>query len=187
MVSYYGDMQTLSPTEEQTGRPRSFGAKQDANYYYDYSPRGAVTRTPKSSTEQYYWFLTRVVLYGEKGQNTNYGTASGGAARLSVDTKPPTRQTPETNYEKERGIGATNIYAIADSELFGRNRGQIDIDGNYGLIIPALKKYVDRKIEAKRLKNLADLVAEENRIIMETALAKKKLMKNGGMIILRVI
>jgi len=182
MASYY--TVGADPNRERT----SVGVKEDANYWYSYTQRGAVTRTPKGSAEQYYWFLIHEVLYGEKGQNTMYSTAfPHGAGYSNVSDKIPTRQTPETNYEKERGLGATNIFAIAHSELPDRVKGQWTKSGSHGLIVGALGDYINKKIEAKRIKDLSEAQAEENRIIMETALAKKKLMNHGGMILLRVI
>jgi len=168
-------MQTLAPSDEQTGRPRSYGVKEDENFWYSYSPRGAVTKSPKGSAEQYYWFLTHVVLYGEKGQNTMYSTAFP-HGRGNVDTKPPTRQTPETEFEKASGIGMTNIYAVADSELPDSVRGQIWDKGSHGLIVPTLNIYMNKKIEEKRLKDLAEeeRLARELALIRPTAKPKKE-------------
>ena len=184
MASYY----TVGADPNRTRT--TFGVKEDSKYFYSYTQRGAVTRTPKSNPEEYYWFLTRVVLYGETGQNAAFSTAfpnGAGGRYTNVADKIPTRQTPETNYEKESGLGMGNIFAIAHSELPDRVKGQYTESGSHGLIVKAVTDYINKKTEAKRIKDLSEAQAEENRIIMETALAKKKLMNHGGMILLRVI
>ena len=170
-------MQTLAPSAEQTGRPKSFGIKEDSKFFYSYNQRGVVTKTAKSSADEYYWFLTRVVLYGEKGQNTKYETAfPSGAGYTNVSDKIPTRQTPITEFEKVSGIGATNIFAIAHSELPDRVKGQWSKSGSHGLIMGGLNTYMNRKIEEKRLKDLAEAerLARELALIRPTAKPKKE-------------
>ena len=151
MTSFYEGGWTKESVSRTT---TSFGVDQDANFFYSYSPRGEVTKTAKSSAEEYYWFLTRVVLYGETYENLSLSTAfpnGAGGRYINVDDKIPTRQTPETDEEKISGIGKTNIFAIAHSELPVRVKGQYTKSGSHGLIVPALKEYMNNKMTKKKV------------------------------------
>ena len=165
-------MQTLAPSEEQTGRPKSFGPKEDANFFYSYTQRGAVTKTPKSAPQKYYDFLYKEVIYHNKSCRHGCGNRTMIKGVVNNVADHIIRITPETEYEKERGLGAVNLHAVAQT-LPERVRGQSSTAGSHGLIIRHLQAYTDQKVEEKRLKDLADAQAEEDRQQRELALIRQ--------------
>ena len=105
MVSYYGDRQTLRTPESQGGRPKPTLASEDANYFYDQTRSGKVTKRGKTPLQHYdYWFRTNV-----KNETTNRGTK---------------RITPLTEFEKQLGVKLS----VAVTMLHGQKYSQKEWD-----------------------------------------------------------
>ena len=154
-----------------SGRPKSIQISEDADFFYVYTRSGKLEgATRKSDIDKYYDFLLHEASY------VNQSTGQRGTLAQVTNHVTHTihRTTPETEYEKSMGLGATNLDSVAKT-LTGKDFGQVTrAKGKLKIRIDDLSRKHFLKLEEEKRKREEELERLRLEKIRQTAKPKKE-------------